>query len=114
MLASNDQSFMAEIIHVSPLPSLGVGKFVVSTKIGQSNTPKVGFYLTFPNRDIWKITGIVTVGIDKEGKEIISKRHLQGLWDLVLEPVLASNHAPICGKVEISSHLPSSVIENDN
>lgn len=83
METNKEQNFRAEIVSIFPIPSLGVGKFVISAKIENNYHPAIGFYLTFSNNDIWKITGVVSSGINKDGKEFMSERHNEGLWDLV-------------------------------
>ena len=114
MRTNKDQKFIAEVIHVFALPSLGPGKYIVSTKIEKGIFPEIGLYLTFLNKDIWKIIGIVTAGLNKDGEEIMIEKHQQGKWDLLVEPVLNLSERPMNGTVEISICLPSNIIENSN
>ena len=109
---SLEQKFSAEVIGVFPFP--GLDNFIVSVKIHEKKYPKIGYFVTFSNEDLWKVVGIALVAINKKGEEVLSEKQNKGIWDLQLAPVLVSTPKPTLGHVTVSDKLPPTIIKNRN
>ncbi len=88
--------------------------YIIITQFPVGDFPEIGDFLTFANEDCWQISGIVTVAIDEQGKEMMAERQLENIWDIEIQPLSNMNDIPQKGPAVITSKLPLSLIKNKN